>query len=87
MTKVIKIGKKNKFVNSNPIEFTYALVKNEENILSVVAEDNDDTKPTEYAFIELICKKYVDDLDLMYARNDKSRDGVLYIGHFNDGVV
>lgn len=44
-------------------------------------------EPHYYNFIELICRRYVSGLDLMYAFTDVNRDGVAYLGHFNDGVV
>lgn len=49
--------------------------------------------PSEWDNIELICKNYDrgdnDSLDLMFAYdNDGERnDGILYLGHFNGGIV
>jgi len=45
--------------------------------------------PSHYKYIELICKDYALGCDLMFAYNDPNcrSFGVLYIGHFNDGVV
>jgi hypothetical protein len=37
--------------------------------------------------IELICKNYFDKYDLMFAFDEDRSNGILYLGHFNDGVV
>lgn len=40
-----------------------------------------------YDFIELICKGY-NEYDLMFAYSTGGRnEGILYLGHWNDGVV
>ena len=46
-------------------------------------------KPSEYKFIELITLNYSTDIDLMFAYNDirERFKGILYLGHWNDGVV
>ena len=45
-------------------------------------------KPNDYKTIVLLAKEYGNGLDLMYAiADDKYNDGVLFLGHFNDGVV
>lgn len=44
--------------------------------------------PEHYNFIELISRNYRDGMDLMFAYDDpKTRDGVLYLGYFRDGVI
>ncbi len=48
-----------------------------------------ENSPSEYNFIELICRNYINKMDIMLAYNkkDQREDGYLYFGHFNDGVV
>ena len=45
--------------------------------------------PSQFKYIELICKKYNGSGDLMFAYNDPSNrsDGTLYIGFWNSGTV
>ena len=43
--------------------------------------------PKDWNNIELVAKSYCDNLDLMIAFDDIRGEGVLYLGHFNDGVV
>jgi len=44
--------------------------------------------PSKYDTIELVSKDYGKDLDIMFAFNGENRsEGVLYLGHFNDGIV
>ena len=46
------------------------------------------TKPSEYENIVLLRKHYgLTGLDLMYAYGENPDLGILYLGHFNDGVV
>ena len=45
-----------------------------------------------YKYVELICLNYVESgpcggLDLIFCHNGDRSDGVLYAGHWNDGVV
>jgi len=51
--------------------------------------ERDSTNPANYNFIELIALDYVDGYDLMFAYDDASRrnEGLLFVGHFNDGIV
>jgi hypothetical protein len=75
-----------------PIEFTHYLGTDR-----VLREDREDsTPPSEYKNIELICLNYTNVIgsepnylkyDLMFAWNKKRSDGLLRLGHFNDGVV
>lgn len=48
-------------------------------------------KPSEWNYVELICKDYsgVGSYDLIFAYNDPDNRsaGVLYLGHWNGGVV
>lgn len=44
--------------------------------------------PDEYDYVELICRNYIDGMDIMFAYNKGEKEiGLLYFGHFNDGVV
>ena len=45
--------------------------------------------PSKFKYIELICKKYKDGGDLMFAYNDPSNrnNGTLFIGFWNNGTV
>ena len=44
--------------------------------------------PKNYNNVELICKNYRNtEFDLMFAYDNIRNDGLLYIGHFKDGVV
>lgn len=80
MTTTIVIGEAKRPKNVTPIKF--------ERVLDIVGR-NTDVFPHTYKFIELICKDYAMGQDLMFAYNDPSnrKDGVLYIGKWNDGVV
>jgi len=45
-------------------------------------------KPHEFENIELICRDYGDsEKDLLFAYNKDRNRGILYLGHFNDGIV
>lgn len=43
------------------------------------------SKPHEYENIVLIRTSH--NFDIMYAYHNDSNDGLIYLGHFNDGVV
>lgn len=44
--------------------------------------------PSNWENIELIARDFtIDNKDLMFAFDNNRRDGVLYIGHWNDGVA
>ena len=45
------------------------------------------SKPSDYDNIELICKNYVSQYDLLFAYNATRFDSVCYLGHFNDGIA
>lgn len=47
------------------------------------------SSPSDFGYIELICKNYMDGHDLMFAYNDPDmrKKGVLFFGMWNDGVV
>jgi hypothetical protein len=81
-TQVIVIGKPEKGKTKTAIEFQSFLNTN----LNI---DGSAYSPSHYKYIELICKDYALGFDLMFAYDDPNERsfGVLYIGHFNDGVV
>jgi hypothetical protein len=81
-TQVIVIGKTEKKKTKTAIEFQSFLNTN----LNINFGAH---SPSSYKYIELICKDYAHGFDLMFAYNDPNGRsfGVLYIGHFNDGVV
>lgn len=83
MTKVIVLGGNNKETKKKPIEFIKILRC--DGTLEPSA-----FSPNYFSFIELIVRGYNScDLDLMFAYDsEKDREsGLLYLGHFNDGVV
>lgn len=82
MTKVIVLGEETLKKELKPIEFHFAL--NGDKTMSKAYD-----KPTYYKYIELVCKNYSRDFDLMFAYDNPDRrdSGVLYLGKFNDGVV
>jgi hypothetical protein len=80
MTKVIIIGEQPEKKELKPIEF----VKFLDTELKVHFGCAD---PNQWKNIELICKKYSNDYDLMFAYDEYRSVGVLYLGHFNDGIV
>ena len=81
-TQVIVIGKPEKGKTKTAIEFQSFLNTN----LNINFGAH---SPSSYKYIELICKDYAHGFDLMFAYHDPNGRsfGVLYIGHFNDGVV
>ncbi len=82
-TQVIVIGKPEKRKAKTAIEFQRFLEDTSLKINDAVYS------PSHYKYIELICKDYALGFDLMFAYHDPNERsfGVLYIGHFNDGVV
>jgi hypothetical protein len=79
-TKVTILGSSSKESPKKPIEF----VKFLSGIEKIVKFDS---TPNSFNNIELICLKYNAIFDLMYAYGDDRNDGLLILGHFNDGVV
>ena len=82
MTKTIVLGE-SELKNLKPIEFKAHMNHNFE----VKRGDNYD--PSRSKYLELICKSYNGNSDLMFAYNDpnKRSEGLLYVGYWNDGVV
>lgn len=81
MTKVIILGENTPEQPKKPIEFTDYLTK------SKGIQSENMVCPENYQNIELICKKYHNTFDLMFAYNESRSNGWLYLGHFNDGIV
>jgi hypothetical protein len=86
MTKTIVLGEpKDKAINK-PIEFFTHIHVSESDEISAEPVDS---RPHEWGFIELICKDYAPNLDLMFAYDDAGErsNGILMVGRWNDGVV
>ena len=81
MTKVSVFGKETEEEKKkNPIEFVKALCY--EKFV------NTKVKPSEYGYVVLLEKNYDGiGLSLIWAYEDRSNFGTLYLGHWNDGVV
>ena len=85
MTKVRDLTRQNKGEEKRlkPIEFVKECITDRwekfENGIGI--------SPKYWNNIELIAMSYCDNLDLMIAFDDIRGEGVLYLGHFNDGVT
>jgi len=80
MTKVIILGQEPEKKELKPIEFV--------KYLDYHLEFNSNcSKPQRFKNIELICRNYFKGYDLMFAFGEDRNQGVLYLGHFNDGIV
>ena len=80
MTKVIILGEQPEKKELKPIEFVKYLDYHFE-------FSSGCSSPTLRENIELICKNYAAKFDLMFAYDEDRNNGVLYLGHFNDGIV
>ena len=82
-TKVTIIGSNEASTQLKPIEFTSYWAGGAD-IGRAAANAASD-----WNYIDLICRNYTFNEDLMFAYDDPNHrgNGVLYIGHFNDGVV
>lgn len=80
MTKIIILGEHNLNKTKTPIQFLKLVTNN--GIFDKIIDH-----PSEYKNIELICKKYEGEYDLMFAYMDDRNIGRLYFGFFNDGIV
>lgn len=85
MTKVIILRQEPKEEKKlKPIEF----VKFLSGRLIIEDQPIDGDTASSWENVELICKSYTTKYDLMFVYDDDDRDsGILYLGHFNDGVV
>jgi hypothetical protein len=83
MTKTIVLGASYQTIQK-PIEFLMHMNHNFE-----FKNDVNGYDPSQAKYIELICKRYNGNLDLMFTYSDPSKrgEGLLYIGYWNDGVV
>jgi hypothetical protein len=84
MTKTIVIGENpNLNPNPKPIQFVQLLTE------SFRVSDRFGEVPSDYEYLELISKNYTTGYDLIFAYNDPAERnaGILFIGHWNDGVV
>jgi hypothetical protein len=82
MTKVTILGQSEpKQKELKPIEFKMKLSDTTTSLKEAIL------KPNRWDNIELIAFKYNGVYDLMYAYDDNRNEGLLYLGHFNDGVV
>jgi hypothetical protein len=80
MTKVIILGQEPEKKELKPIEFKLKLDSNHGFTASFGSQKK-------WENIELICKNYSTQYDLMFAFDFNRQHGVLYLGHFNDGIV
>jgi hypothetical protein len=86
-TKIIDLTQKTPARSLKPIEFKHLLnyARPVEYSSSVITSQ---ATPSEYEVIELICRNYETGMDIMFAYNEGERkEGVMYFGKFNDGVV
>jgi hypothetical protein len=80
MTKVIIIGEQPEKKELKPIEFVKYLYSDSEFKPNC-------SNPQKFTNIELISKNYFKEYDLMFAYDENRSKGILYLGHFNDGIV
>ena len=80
MTKVIVIGN-NEVIRKKEISFESELESNDD-VISPQFE------PNNFKVIELICTNYKNGgYDLLFAYDDDRNCGILFTGHYNDGIV
>jgi hypothetical protein len=86
MTKTIILGEQKDASIKQPIEFFTHINVSESDEISAEPVNS---PPHEWGFIELICKDYAANLDLMFAYDDASdrSNGILMVGRWNNGVV
>ncbi len=80
MTKVIILGQEPEKKKGKPIKF-----------VSYLSEhgriEKDALPPSEWDNIEVVSIQYGDDFDLFFCYSQERSNGVLYLGHYNDGIV
>lgn len=81
MTKCIVIGEQPTHRKKKPIEFVKGL------FIAPIRIDECVVAPKGYKNIELIATKCYEGLDVMFAYDNTRSDGLIYIGHWNDGVA
>ena len=81
-TKCIDLGNPLRRRSAKPIEFV-------EHLSTFKTIKPNSQKPSDFKYVELISKKYSADFDIMFAyqRPNFRQSGVLFLGHWNDGVV
>ena len=86
MTKTIILGEQKDKSTKKPIEFFSQLDINDSDDVEVEDVGNE---PCDWNYIELICKEYSPNLDLMFAYDDADNrgNGVLMVGRWNSGTV
>jgi len=82
MTKCIVLGEEPEVRMLKPIEFKYSFLSNLE-------RKEAKRSPSQFENIELICRQYSTNgiFDLMFAFDEDRKYGIIYLGHWNDGVV
>lgn len=85
MTKVIVLGNQPKEEKKlKPIEFVYAIIESK----GKPRIDKTRSTPSMWNNIELLSKSQsIDYYDSMFAYDDDTSMGIIFFGHFNDGVV
>jgi hypothetical protein len=83
MTEVIVLGEESPKKEKKRIEFVKSLNQNGSGADWAEAQYG----PSNWRVVELIQKTEDDKLDVMYAYDENRNIGILYLGHFNDGVV
>lgn len=83
MTTVTIIGEDNATKEKKPIEFVKLITgRKDDGVLDA------SLSPNKFDYIELICLSGSHNYyDIMFAHNGKREDGMICLGHFNDGVV
>lgn len=81
MTKVIVLGEETPKEEMKKIKFLKSINVNDGKHADAVYD------PASWQYIELI-KRSISGMDIMFAYDKPDRsNGVLYLGHFNDGIV
>ena len=81
-TKCINLGDPLRRRKAVPIQFTECL-----NIAKNFKPNSQN--PSDFKYIELVSRRYAQDFDIMfdYNRPNFRQSGVLFLGHWNDGIV
>lgn len=84
MTKVIILGEPAEKKEGKKIEFVHR-IRTE---ISGAGRTDVRHSPSEYEYVELVrSKSHSSFFDIFLAYDDDRSKGVLYLGHFNDGIV
>ena len=81
-TKCINLGDPIRRRAVKPIEFIDCL-----SVLKTIRPNTQ--KPSDFKYVELISRHYAHDFDIMFAyqRPNLRQSGILFLGHWNDGIV